>query len=198
MTGRKKAVAVMMMIILLFQCGQPPVEGRRDFEDAYRSRLAVEAVDQTPRLRFGDELLTEWFREIVLASGSYIILPREQVRYLMQGTLKQVNGMIIFDEPAINVQFELWITELDPETKEPALMPIINITRSVEKLVFTLSPEEAIKEAMVESFEDVKGGIPHEHKETEKNIDTLPGRFRIDIYPYHACCSGRVSGICTN
>jgi hypothetical protein len=164
-----------MLVCTFFFCSSPL--GGQDI-DTYKTKTAVEATDQTPEGRFGDDLLSGWLKEIVQASGSYIILPRKEVHYLILGTLKKARELLVREDPAVHVQFELWITELDPETREPALIPRINIVRDIERIIFFRSPEEAIKGVMAESFEDVKGGIAHEHEESEKNIYLLPDPSR--------------------
>ncbi len=150
-------------------------------DDMYKTKIAVEAVDQTPSRRFGDEQLGEWLREIVRASYSYVILPRKEAQYLMLGTLKQAQEIVIRNVPAMQVEFEFWITELDPDTQEPALMPKTNISRSVARLIFSQMADEAIKEVMMEAFKPVEGGIAHEHP--DKDINTLPNPFERS-HPY--------------
>ena len=163
--------SVLAVCILLLQGPDSLAEN----DDMYKTKIAVEAVDQTPSGRFGDERLGEWLREIVRASYSYVILPRKEAHYLMLGTLKQAQEVVIRNDPAMQVEFEFWITELDPETQEPALMPRMNISRSIARTIFFLTASEAIKEVMMEAFKPVEGGIAHEHP--DKNIHTLPNPF---------------------
>jgi len=170
--------SVLAVCILLLQGPDSLAEN----DDMYKTKIAVEAVDQTPSRRFGDEQLGEWLREIVRASYSYVLLPRKEAHYLMLGTLKQAQEIVIRNDPAVQVQFEFLITELDPETQEPALMPRMNINRSIARSIFYLSAEQAIKEVMMEAFKPVEGGIAHEH-EPEKNIYIRPNPLRHG-YPY--------------
>ncbi len=171
-----KSAAACILLVSLCQPSQALQE------DLYKTKVAVEVVDQTPGGRFGDEQLSDWLKGIVLASGSYVVLPRKESRYLMLGALKRAQELIVREEPVVQVQFELWITELDPETREPALLPQININRNIARPIFFLTAKEAIKEVMKEAFEPVKGGIAHEH-EGDKNIYIMPDPFRYAL-PY--------------
>lgn len=151
------------MIILLFQCKYSLAEEL----ETHKTKVAVEAIDQTTK--FGD-ILCEWLKDIVIASGSFEIVPRKEAVYLMVGTLKKVQEIVIGrnGEPAFQVEFDLWMTELGPETLVPALIPKLNVTRSENKLIVTPSAEKAVKQVMTEAFENLllAGGI-HDENESD-------------------------------
>ncbi len=175
------ALDSLVVCILLFQGLSSQAE-----EIVGMTKAAVEVVDETPEMRFGDDLLSEWLKQIVLASGNYEIVSRQEAHFLMQGTLKKAERIIISGKPevqipAFQVQFELWFTEMDPKTLEPALLPEININRSIYRIYIVSTFEEAIKKAMKETFETIRGGIFDVHK---KGISRFHNRLEFH-YHYH-------------
>lgn len=167
----REALRIMsVMVCVSYFQGSPSAVG----QVITKARAAVETVDETSEKKFEGQL-SDWLGEIVLASGNYDVVPRKEAHYLMLGTLKRAEALIIRQEPAVEVQFELWVTELDPKTLEPALIPEINVNRSISQTIFFLPVGEAIKKVMREAFEVIRGGLFHE-KGT--NLHYFHNRFK--------------------